>query len=123
MASSAKNYVPVGRRGIYQGVILNMHLHWKKHQTLKVVVKTFSLEEVKEIAAELARLTGGMDGLRAVRKYIPKLELDLELSTCSSCHVLKFANNTNPMQHVPNTDNLNVDFEKVSSLQLEGSNN
>ena len=52
--------MPVGRRGIYQGVILNMHLHWKKHQNLKVVVKTFTPEEVKEIAAELARLTGGI---------------------------------------------------------------
>ncbi|KAF2284603.1 hypothetical protein GH714_027495 [Hevea brasiliensis] len=60
MGLKCKNYVPVGRRGIYQGVILNMHLHWKKHQTLKVVVKTFSPEEVKEIAAELARLTGGI---------------------------------------------------------------
>ncbi|XP_021685940.2 uncharacterized CRM domain-containing protein At3g25440, chloroplastic isoform X2 [Hevea brasiliensis] len=123
MGLKCKNYVPVGRRGIYQGVILNMHLHWKKHQTLKVVVKTFSPEEVKEIAAELARLTGGIvldiheentiimyrgknysqppteimsprvtlsrkkaldkskyrDGLRAVRRYIPRLEQDLEL--------------------------------------------
>ncbi|KAG6630970.1 hypothetical protein CIPAW_13G058100 [Carya illinoinensis] len=123
MGLKCKNYVPVGRRGIYQGVILNMHLHWKKHQTLKVVVKTFSPEEVKEIAAELARLSGGIvldiqeddtiimyrgknysqppteimsprvtlsrkkaldksiyrDGLRAVRKYIPKLEQDLKL--------------------------------------------
>ncbi|KAL2323770.1 hypothetical protein Fmac_028149 [Flemingia macrophylla] len=60
MGLKCKNYVPVGRRGIYQGVILNMHLHWKKHQTLQVVVKTFSAEEVKEIAAELARLTGGI---------------------------------------------------------------
>ncbi|XP_020204167.1 uncharacterized CRM domain-containing protein At3g25440, chloroplastic isoform X2 [Cajanus cajan] len=60
MGLKCKNYVPVGRRGIYQGVILNMHLHWKKHQTLKVVVKTFSAEEVKDIAAELARLTGGI---------------------------------------------------------------
>jgi poly(A)-specific ribonuclease len=60
MGLKSKNYVPVGRRGIYQGVILNMHLHWKKHQTLQVVVKTFSAEEVKEIATELARLTGGI---------------------------------------------------------------
>ena len=60
MGLKCKNYVPVGRRGIYQGVILNMHLHWKKHQTLKVVVKTFSPEEVREIAVELARLTGGI---------------------------------------------------------------
>ncbi|KAK9087994.1 hypothetical protein Syun_030388 [Stephania yunnanensis] len=123
MGVKCKNYVPVGRRGIYQGVILNMHLHWKKHQTLKVIVKTFTPEEVKEIAAELARLSGGIvldiqeentiimyrgknyaqppteimsprstlprkkaldkskyrDGLRAVRKYIPRLEQDLEL--------------------------------------------
>ncbi|KAM7501645.1 hypothetical protein LguiB_000549 [Lonicera macranthoides] len=123
MGQKSKNYVPVGRRGIYQGVILNMHLHWKKHQTLKVIVKTFSPEEVKEIAVELARLSGGIvldfqedntiimyrgknysqppteimsprttlprkkaldkskyrDGLRAVRKYIPRLEQDLEL--------------------------------------------
>ncbi|XP_043722687.1 uncharacterized CRM domain-containing protein At3g25440, chloroplastic isoform X1 [Telopea speciosissima] len=123
MGLKNKNYVPVGRRGIFQGVILNMHLHWKKHQTVKVVVKNFSSEEVKEIAAELARLSGGIvldiheentiimyrgknysqppteimspkitlsrkkaldksknrDALRAVRKYIPRLEQELEL--------------------------------------------
>ncbi|KMZ62694.1 putative CRM domain-containing protein, chloroplastic [Zostera marina] len=60
LAYKSRNYVPVGRRGIYQGVILNMHLHWKKHQTLKVKVKTFTPEEVREIAAELARLSGGI---------------------------------------------------------------
>ncbi|TVU15411.1 hypothetical protein EJB05_38932 [Eragrostis curvula] len=60
MGQKSKNYVPVGRRGIYQGVILNMHLHWKKHQTLQVIVKTFTPDEVKEIASELARLSGGI---------------------------------------------------------------
>ncbi|XP_074303105.1 putative CRM domain-containing protein At3g25440, chloroplastic isoform X1 [Silene latifolia] len=123
MGLKSKNYVPIGRRGIYQGVILNMHLHWKKHQTLQVIVKTFTPEEVKEIATELARLTGGIvldiqeedtiimyrgknyaqppteimsprvtlprkkaldkskhrDALRAVRRYIPRLEQELEL--------------------------------------------
>ncbi|XP_047307971.1 uncharacterized CRM domain-containing protein At3g25440, chloroplastic [Impatiens glandulifera] len=123
MGIKSKNYVPVGRRGIYQGVILNMHLHWKKHQTLKVIVKTFTPDEVKEVASELARLSGGIvldiqdedtvimyrgknysqppteimsprstlsrkkaldkskyrDGLRAVRKFIPRLEQDLDL--------------------------------------------
>ncbi|KAK6259687.1 hypothetical protein SCA6_014161 [Theobroma cacao] len=160
MGLKCKNYVPVGRRGIYQGVILNMHLHWKKHQTLKVVVKTFSPEEVKEIAAELARLTGGIvldihddntiimyrgknysqppteimsprvtlsrkkaldkskyrDGLRAVRKYIPKLEQDLELLHAQA------ENRPDPMQPVQNTDNDNVDSRNISSLQFEGSN-
>ncbi|KAF8703554.1 hypothetical protein HU200_032368 [Digitaria exilis] len=105
-----------------EGVILNMHLHWKKHQTLQVIVKTFTPDEVKEIATELARLSGGIvldiqDGntiimyrgknyaqpppeimspkvslprkkaldkskykekLRAVRRYIPRLEQELE---------------------------------------------
>ncbi|KAK8945648.1 hypothetical protein KSP40_PGU000403 [Platanthera guangdongensis] len=60
LGRKCKNYVPVGRRGIFQGVILNMHLHWKKHQTLQVIVKTFTSEEVREIAVELARLTGGI---------------------------------------------------------------
>ncbi|XVF21269.1 hypothetical protein REPUB_Repub12eG0075700 [Reevesia pubescens] len=160
MGLKCKNYVPVGRRGIYQGVILNMHLHWKKHQTLKVVVKTFSPEEVKEIAAELARLTGGIvldiheddtiimyrgknysqppteimsprvtlsrkkaldkskyrDGLRAVRKYIPKLEQDLELLRAQA------ENRPDPMQHEQNTENYNVDSWKISNMQFECSN-
>ncbi|ERN13572.1 uncharacterized CRM domain-containing protein At3g25440, chloroplastic isoform X1 [Amborella trichopoda] len=60
MGHKCKNYVPIGRRGIFQGVILNMHLHWKKHQTLKVIVKTFTPEEVQELASELARLSGGI---------------------------------------------------------------
>lgn len=99
-----------------------MHLHWKKHQTLQVIVKTFTPEEVKEIASELARLSGGIvlniqegntiimyrgknyaqpppeimspkvslsrkkaldkskyrDRLRALRRYIPRLEQELE---------------------------------------------
>ncbi|KAL8260333.1 hypothetical protein R6Q59_028286 [Mikania micrantha] len=122
MGKKSKNYVPVGRRGIYQGVILNMHLHWKKHETLQVVIKTFTPDEVKEMAVELARLSGGIvldvdndtvimyrgknysqppteimspkvtlprkkaldkskytEALRAVRRYIPRLEQDLEL--------------------------------------------
>lgn len=60
MGKKSKNYVPVGRRGIYQGVILNMHLHWKKHETLQVIIKTFTPDEVKEMAVELARLSGGI---------------------------------------------------------------
>ncbi|KAH9288353.1 hypothetical protein KI387_032470, partial [Taxus chinensis] len=60
MGHRCKNYVPIGRRGIFGGVILNMHLHWKKHQAVKVIVKTFTPDEVREIAIELARLTGGI---------------------------------------------------------------
>ncbi|KAG8371665.1 hypothetical protein BUALT_Bualt13G0111800 [Buddleja alternifolia] len=159
MGEKCKNYVPVGRRGIYQGVILNMHLHWKKHQTLKVIVKTFSPEEVKDIASELARLSGGIvldiqegdtiimyrgknysqppteimspretlsrkkaldkskyrDALRAVKKYIPRLEQDLELlqaqaETKISTHEEKHSNDT-----------CDVDPESVANQHFEGS--
>ncbi|GAB4836394.1 hypothetical protein Ancab_001305 [Ancistrocladus abbreviatus] len=55
-----KNYVPVGRRGVFGGVVLNMHLHWKKHETVKVVCRPCKPGQVHEIAEELARLSKGM---------------------------------------------------------------
>ncbi|ESR61217.1 hypothetical protein CICLE_v10015926mg [Citrus x clementina] len=164
MGRKCKNYVPVGRRGIYQGVILNMHLHWKKHQTLKVIVKTFSAEEVKEIAAELARLTGGIvleiheentiimyrgknyaqppteimspritlsrkkaldkskyrDGLRAVRKYIPKLEQELELHRAQA--ETRAENRSDAAEDVQNTELDKPDFGSIPSM-MECSEN
>ncbi|KAK6925354.1 RNA-binding, CRM domain [Dillenia turbinata] len=50
-----KNYVPVGRQ-----VVLNMHLHWKKHETVKVVCKPCKPGQIHEYAAELARLSKGI---------------------------------------------------------------
>ncbi|XP_075074641.1 uncharacterized protein LOC107782523 [Nicotiana tabacum] len=55
-----KNYVPVGRRGVFGGVVLNMHLHWKKHETVKVVCKPCKPGQVHEYAAELTRLSRGI---------------------------------------------------------------
>ncbi|KAJ4844111.1 hypothetical protein Tsubulata_045371 [Turnera subulata] len=55
-----KNYVPVGRRGVFGGVVLNMHLHWKKHETVKVVCKPCKPGQIHEYAAELARLSRGI---------------------------------------------------------------
>lgn len=55
-----KNYVPVGRRGVFGGVVLNMHLHWKKHETLKVVCRPCKPGQIHEYAAELARLSKGI---------------------------------------------------------------
>ncbi|KAI3418596.1 CRM domain-containing protein [Psidium guajava] len=163
MGLKCKNYVPVGRRGIYQGVILNMHLHWKKHQTVQVVVKTFSPEEVKEIAAELARLTGGIvldiheentiimyrgknycqppteimspritlsrtkaldkskyrDGLRAVRKYIPRLEQDLELLQAQAQNEVEVKKEA--ASEIQTTDIGGISSTGKSKLQLANS--
>lgn len=55
-----KNYVNVGRRGVFGGVVLNMHLHWKKHETVKVVCKPCRPWQVHEFAEELTRLSKGI---------------------------------------------------------------
>ena len=57
MVQKGSNYVPVGRRGVFGGVILNMHMHWKKHETVKVFYKP---GQIQEYANELARLSGGI---------------------------------------------------------------
>lgn len=60
MAQKRSNYVPIGRRGIFGGVILNMHLHWKKHETVKVICKPCKPGQVHEYADEIARLSSGI---------------------------------------------------------------
>ncbi|CAA0809452.1 RNA-binding CRS1 / YhbY (CRM) domain protein, partial [Striga hermonthica] len=60
MAQKRSNYVPIGRRGIFGGVILNMHMHWKKHETVKVICKPCKPGQVQEYADEIARLSGGL---------------------------------------------------------------
>ncbi|CAK7328145.1 unnamed protein product [Dovyalis caffra] len=55
-----KNYVPVGVRGVFGGVVQNMHMHWKFHETVQVSCDNFPKEKIKEMATMLARLSGGI---------------------------------------------------------------
>ncbi|GMJ09379.1 hypothetical protein HRI_004607100 [Hibiscus trionum] len=55
-----KNYVPVGVRGVFGGVVQNIHLHWKFHETVQVCCDNFPKEKIKEMATMLARLSGGI---------------------------------------------------------------
>ncbi|XAR64531.1 hypothetical protein NMG60_11008257 [Bertholletia excelsa] len=55
-----KNYVPVGVRGVFGGVVQNLHLHWKFHETVQVCCDNFPKEKIKEMATMLARLSGGI---------------------------------------------------------------
>ncbi|KAI3988740.1 hypothetical protein MKX01_001512 [Papaver californicum] len=55
-----RNYVPVGVRGVFGGVVQNMHLHWKFHETVQVCCDNFPEERIKEMASMLARLSGGI---------------------------------------------------------------
>ncbi|KAK6936838.1 RNA-binding, CRM domain [Dillenia turbinata] len=60
MGKKTKNYVPVGGRGVFGEIVLNMHLHWKKHETLKVICKPCKPRQIHEYAAELAQLSKGI---------------------------------------------------------------
>ncbi|KNA19210.1 hypothetical protein SOVF_063670 [Spinacia oleracea] len=60
MAQKRSNYVPVGRRGVFGGVILNMHMHWKKHETVKVFFKPCKPGQIHEYVQEIERLSGGI---------------------------------------------------------------
>ena len=60
MAQKRSNYVPIGRRGVFGGVILNMHMHWKKHETVKVFCKPSKPGQIHEFTEEIARLSGGI---------------------------------------------------------------
>ncbi|CAL1411156.1 unnamed protein product [Linum trigynum] len=55
-----KNFVIVGRRGVFGGVVLNMHLHWKKHETVKVICKPCRPGQIHDFADELSRLSKGI---------------------------------------------------------------
>ncbi|KAI5068037.1 hypothetical protein GOP47_0016382 [Adiantum capillus-veneris] len=55
-----RNYVPVGRRGVYGGVVLNMHMHWKFHETVQIDCHIFKREDVRTVAKQLAILSGGI---------------------------------------------------------------
>lgn len=45
-----KPYLPVGIRGVFDGVIENMHLHWKHRELVKLISKQKSLAFVEETA-------------------------------------------------------------------------
>lgn len=60
MGQKKSNYVPIGRRGVFGGVILNMHMHWKKHETVKVICNNSKPGQVQQYAEELAKLSGGV---------------------------------------------------------------
>ncbi|KAJ0076495.1 hypothetical protein Patl1_36550 [Pistacia atlantica] len=55
-----KNYVQVGRRGVFGGVVLNMHLHWKKHETVKIVCKPCKPGQIHAYTEEISRLSKGI---------------------------------------------------------------
>ncbi|KAL9992500.1 putative RNA-binding, CRM domain, CRM-domain containing factor CFM3, YhbY-like superfamily [Helianthus debilis subsp. tardiflorus] len=55
-----KAFLLLGRRGVFDGTVENMHLHWKYRELVKIIVKATNFEEVKNIALSLESESGGV---------------------------------------------------------------
>ncbi|TVU20352.1 hypothetical protein EJB05_36559, partial [Eragrostis curvula] len=55
-----KSYLPLGIRGVFDGVIENMHLHWKHREVVKLISKQKTLSFVQETARLLEYESGGI---------------------------------------------------------------
>nr|CAD1823385.1 unnamed protein product [Ananas comosus var. bracteatus] len=55
-----KSYLPLGIRGVFDGVIENMHLHWKHRELVKLISKQKTLSFVEDTARLLEYESGGI---------------------------------------------------------------
>lgn len=55
-----KAYLPLGIRGVFDGVIENMHLHWKHRELVKLISKQKTLAFVEDSARLLEFESGGI---------------------------------------------------------------
>ncbi|XP_028762399.1 CRM-domain containing factor CFM3A, chloroplastic/mitochondrial [Neltuma alba] len=55
-----KAFLLLGRRGVFDGTIENMHLHWKYRELVKILVKAKTFEQVKKVALALEAESGGI---------------------------------------------------------------
>ncbi|PIA45212.1 hypothetical protein AQUCO_01700626v1 [Aquilegia coerulea] len=55
-----KAFLLLGRRGVFDGTVENMHLHWKYRELVKVMVKAKTFDQVKKVALALEAESGGI---------------------------------------------------------------
>ncbi|KAK7268785.1 hypothetical protein RIF29_21494 [Crotalaria pallida] len=55
-----KAFLLLGRRGVFDGTIENMHLHWKYRELVKILVKANTFDQVKKVALALEAESGGV---------------------------------------------------------------
>ncbi|XP_075646402.1 CRM-domain containing factor CFM3A, chloroplastic/mitochondrial-like [Castanea sativa] len=55
-----KAFLLLGRRGVFDGTVENMHLHWKYRELIKILVKAKTFDHVKKIALALEAESGGV---------------------------------------------------------------
>ncbi|XP_058112100.1 CRM-domain containing factor CFM2, chloroplastic isoform X2 [Magnolia sinica] len=55
-----KAFLLLGRRGVFDGTIENMHLHWKYRELVKIICKDRCIEDVHIVAQTLEAESGGI---------------------------------------------------------------
>ncbi|XP_004489340.1 CRM-domain containing factor CFM2, chloroplastic isoform X2 [Cicer arietinum] len=55
-----KPFLLLGRRGVFDGTVENMHLHWKYRELVKIICNQGSLESVHQTALTLEAESGGI---------------------------------------------------------------
>ncbi|XP_043723292.1 CRM-domain containing factor CFM2, chloroplastic [Telopea speciosissima] len=55
-----KPFLLLGRRGVFDGTIENMHLHWKYRELVKIISNYRSIEDVRAVARTLEAESGGI---------------------------------------------------------------
>ncbi|KAE8664549.1 transcription factor bHLH92-like [Hibiscus syriacus] len=55
-----KAFLLLGRRGVFDGTIENMHLHWKYRELIKIILKAKNFDQVKKVAIALEAESGGV---------------------------------------------------------------
>nr|KJB72320.1 hypothetical protein B456_011G170900 [Gossypium raimondii] len=55
-----KTFLLLGRHGVFDGTIENMHLHWKYRELVKIIMKAKKFDQVKKVAIALEAESGGV---------------------------------------------------------------
>ncbi|XWS53870.1 hypothetical protein CRYUN_Cryun10bG0037400 [Craigia yunnanensis] len=55
-----KAFLLLGRRGVFDGTIENMHLHWKFRELVKIIMKAKTFDQVRKVAIALEAESGGV---------------------------------------------------------------
>ncbi|PIA40346.1 hypothetical protein AQUCO_02500202v1 [Aquilegia coerulea] len=55
-----KAYLPLGRRGVFDGTVENMHLHWKYRELVKIMASARSIGDAHAAARTLETESGGI---------------------------------------------------------------
>lgn len=60
MGLRMRPFLLMGRRGVFDGTVENMHLHWKYRELVKILIGRRSIEEVHQAAQTLEAESGGI---------------------------------------------------------------